>query len=512
MNQGQSVFGIDFGTTNTRVAHYDGKTMHMVPIYDDRGVSYSMPTQVNYEDGRPAAFGYAALHRRQGALPPKPIKWLLDRDDPVEVDGRPMDPVRMAADFFNHLRESVGEAVPSTPMTRAAITIPVQFPPKARLNLILACKQAGIEVTQFFFEPVAALYCDLFTHPTSGIAAVFDWGGGSLDIATIKIEDGIAWTRQVEGWHRGGEHFDEMICEQAVEVFLRSHPELPHTAEDILSTARGRRLRQRAEQVKIELSRGQQSPMEYVALVGGADLDYTLTAAEFEEWIHQSVGEAVNRLKRAIRETGISPGLLARLFLSGGTCNIPAIQERLARQVAGERIVTSIAIPPSLRSDPGGMDDIGNATALGAALLAVHGTRPVFASDVGVRLAHAWDDHDAFFPIFRAGERVTSARRKEQFFVSDASSGVARLMICDRPDTNDKTQGRLLRIIPVPIDPNESWLEVEFSIDRHLVLQVIASGRVAKVQQAEPAWIPDLNLGFEMPARSQARLEKEVLR
>ena len=67
MEQGESVFGIDFGTTNTRVAHYDGKTMHMVPIYDDRGVSYSMPTQVNYEDGRTAAFGYSALQRRQGA-------------------------------------------------------------------------------------------------------------------------------------------------------------------------------------------------------------------------------------------------------------------------------------------------------------------------------------------------------------------------------------------------------------------------------------------------------------
>jgi actin-like ATPase involved in cell morphogenesis len=512
MERRQSVFGIDFGTTNTRVAHYDGKTMHMVPIYDDRGISYSIPTQVNYEDGRPAAFGYSALQRRQGALPPQSIKWLLDRDDPVEVDGRPMDPVQMAADYFTHLRQAVGEAIPSTPMDRAAISIPVEFPPRARINLLRACERAGIEVTHFFFEPVAALYCDLFVHPTSGVAAVFDWGGGSLDIATIKIQDGIAWTRQVEGWHRGGEYFDEMICGQAVEAFLRSHPELPHTADDILFTVRGRRLRQLAEQVKIDVSRGRHGSMEYVALVGGADLDYTLTPGEFEEWIDQSVGEAVNRLKRAIRETGISPGLLARLFLSGGTCNIPAIQERLARQIAGERIVTSIAIPPPLRSDPGGMDDIGNATALGAALLAVHGTRPVFAGDVGVRLAHAWDDHDAFFPIFRAGERVTFAPRKERFFVSDAASGVARLLVCDRPDTAAKPQGRLLRIIPVPIDPNESWLEVEFSVDRHLVLRVVASGSIARAEHAESVWIPDLNLGFEMPARVAARQETEVVR
>ncbi|MHC5540831.1 hypothetical protein ACYOEI_21630, partial [Singulisphaera rosea] len=146
------------------------------------------------------------------------------------------------------------------------------------------------------------------------------------------------------------------------------------------------------------------------------------------------------------------------------------------------------------------------------ALLAVHGTRPVFAGDVGVRLAHAWDDHDAFLPIFRAGERVTFAPKKERFFVSDAASGVARLLVCNRPDTDTKPQGRLLRIISIPIDQNESWLEVEFSVDRHLVLRVVASGSVARAEHAEPVWIPDLNLGFEMPARVAARHEMEVVR
>jgi len=511
MAKGQAVFGIDFGTTNTRVAFYDGKTMHMVPIYDDRGVSYSIPTQVNYEDGRPIAFGHSALQRRQGTLPPQSIKWLLDRDDPVDVNGYSMAPERMAADFFEYLRRAVGEAVPSTPLDRAAVTIPVQFPPRARKKLNEACRMAGIEVTHFFFEPVAALYCDLFAHPTSGVAAVFDWGGGSLDIATVKLQDGIALTRQIEGWHRGGEHFDEMICHQAVEAFLRAYPALPHTAEDILATTRGRRLRQLAERVKIEVSGGGQGTIEYVGLVGSADLDYTLTSADFEEWIERAVSEAVNRLKRAIRETGISPGQIARLFLSGGTCNIPSIQERLARQVAGDRIVTSISIPPSLCSDPGGMDDIGNATALGAALLAVHGTRPVFANDVGVRLAHAWEDHDAFFPIFHAGERVTFEPRRERFFVSDAKSGVARLLVCDRPDAEMRPQGRLLRILPIPIDREEIWLEVEFTVDRYLVLRVSGTGLVARAEHVDPAWIPDLNLGFEVPCQAGAAREKELV-
>lgn len=130
----QVAFGVDFGTTNTRVAYYDGRKLQMIPIFDERGgTSYSLPTAVAYEDGRPVAFGRAALDGRRGALPPQSIKWLLDRgkDEPVEVDGRPMEPAAMAADFFGHLRTLVSRAVPSTPMDRIAVTIPVHFPPRA---------------------------------------------------------------------------------------------------------------------------------------------------------------------------------------------------------------------------------------------------------------------------------------------------------------------------------------------------------------------------------------------
>src|SRR4051812_18533291 len=98
-------FGIDFGTTNTRVAFYDGQALRMVPIRDEKyGKSYGLPTRVTYRDGHPAAFGIAATLPEGGASPPGSIKWLLDRDEPVEVDQIAMEPVRIVADFLAHLR------------------------------------------------------------------------------------------------------------------------------------------------------------------------------------------------------------------------------------------------------------------------------------------------------------------------------------------------------------------------------------------------------------------------
>ncbi len=160
--------------------------------------------------------------------------------------------------------------------------------------------------------------------------------------------------------------------------------------------------------------------------------------------------------------------------------------------------------------DSGGLDDIGNATALGAALLAVHGATPVFASSLGVRLAEAAGDRFYPFPGFQAGDRVSFQSHTESLFVSDAGSGVARLLVCDQGDPVLQPGGRLLRVIPVPIDRKENWLDVTFTLDHHLVLRVEASGRMARARNADgsllsPAWVQQLNLGFPIPSLGGGR-------
>lgn len=498
MDDKTTAFGIDFGTTNTRVAYYDGRKLRVVPMVAGGVHAFEMPTQVSYRDGQAVAFGQEALQQNRGSLPPKPIKWLLCQENPIEVDGHSIAPVRIAADFFRHVKAVVAQSVKGEPLTRAALTIPVHYPPRARTQLQEACRLAGVDVTHFFFEPLAAIYCDLLAHPeSSGVSAVFDWGGGSLDIAAVQIRDGVAFTRQMDGWHRGGTDFDRIICLQALEDFLRKNPKDGFAAEKILDRMKqGRSLQLRAELAKIRLSQQHEAPLSQVAFLGNANLEYHLTRDNFEDWIDHDVTSAIKRLENAIHESGISPKLLSRLFLSGGTCNIPRIKVRLENEVAGNRIVDRLAIPAELRQNPGGLDDIGNATALGAALLAVHGAHPVFASDIGVRLASAHEDR--FYPIFRAGDPVRFATHAERFFVSDASAGVARLLICDRTDATLQPAGRLLRVITVPIDRNENWLDVSFTINRHLVLEVQGTGRIARSFET-PVSIQHFNLGFRMP-------------
>jgi molecular chaperone DnaK len=492
-----TAFGIDFGTTNTRVAYYDGERLRLVPFVLQGIQYYQLPTLVSYASGGVAGVGPEA--RRQGTLPAKPIKWLLGQVEPVEVEGGTREPVEIAADFFRHVRRLVGESIKAEPLTRAAVTIPVHYPPRARQQLQKACALAGIEITHFFFEPIAAIYCSLVANPASGVTAVFDWGGGSLDIATVQIRDGIALTRQVDGWHRGGTDFDRLICEQALNDFLLANPQPGFTADLILDrTNQGRKLKFGVEPFKIKLSNQPQVAFSYNGFLGGKDLKYNISRAHFNDLIEDDVRSGLARLDQALRSSGVTSKVLARLFLSGGTCNIPAVRDRLSAEVAGNRMVDRLQFPDRLKSpgSSGGLDDIGNATAMGAALLAVHAAEPVFASSIGIRLADA--SGDQFYAVFKAGDTVSFQPKAERLFISDASSGVARLLICDQDDPVRQPEGRLLRIVPVPIHRQENWLDVTFTLDRHLVLRVEATGR-KETFRGEPTWVQQLNLGFRIP-------------
>jgi hypothetical protein len=508
----RTVFGIDFGTTNTRIAYCDARRqLRMVPVRDRRGESYSLPTTLACDGGDVVAYGYEAREHHFTRCPPRPIKWLLATDTPVEIGGREYEPVQLAAEFFRHLRAVVREAGLPEALNQAAVTIPVDFPPRARANLQEALSSAGIEVTHFFPEPVAALYCDLFARPTEGVVSVFDWGGGSLDIALLQLRGNVARTLNVDGWHRGGDDFDRLVSRQAVNHFL-AETKVPFDAEELLQGRTALLLQ--AERAKMELSRGDAGgPCETRLLVfdfaSGQNLDFSFTARQFEDWVGADVDRAVALLQRRIRATGISPSVLARLMLSGGTCNIPLVRRQLERRVVGsDRIVNRLSIPERMCFSRAGLDDIGNATAVGAALLATLDTTPIFAADVGVRLAPAYPAEDSFFPVFNADElAVFNTTRKAKFYVSDAADGVARLLVCDRHDPVTQPAGRLLRVLNVPIDRQENWLNVEFRLDRYLSMDVQASGRIARAAAAS-AQIHQLNLGFptpELPSLSSRR-------
>ncbi len=509
-------FGIDFGTTNTRVAYFDGKAVQLAAFSGRQGEQvYQLPTAIAYRDGRPVASGYAAFTTTPAVRFPVPLKWSLTSEEAIDLgDGQTKEPIEAVADFLRSLRQAVLKSFPKAPLEKAAVTIPVHYPPAARARLHTAFRHAGIEVTHFFFEPIAAIYAGLIGQPTTGVSAVFDWGGGSLDVAAVEVRDGIARTREVDGWHRGGTHFDRMIAEQSVNGFLNSHTDDPMistlTAEGVLDRTRwGRLVLDQAVRAKEVLSQREMGDVTVLDFLNHGALEYELTRPTFADLIRADLCGGIARLARVLDASGVTPRTLSRLFLSGGTCNVREVRERLGEEYAA-KLTASLRLPPRLvpRSAGGGLDDIGNATAIGAALLAGQGAAATFAASVGVRLAGA-EGEGRFLPVFRQGDPVRFDHREEvRLFVTNTSGGVARLLVCEQTDDVTQPSGRLLKVITVPVVRSESWLRVGFRVDRHLTLQVRAVGvknfnhdhyRPTQSGRTTEDWVQSLKLGFQLP-------------
>jgi actin-like ATPase involved in cell morphogenesis len=422
-------------------------------------------------------------------------------------DGDTVAPLKVVEDFFFYLKEVVRSSeLQERELTKAAITVPVQFPYQSRENLCRACENVGIEITHIYQEPVAALYCHTLSNRNAAdVAAVFDWGGGTLDVATVKIKDGLAQIQRQDGAKVGGDDFDRILALQALTQFKRDYPETHLSPEEVLEHALyAHSILREAERVKRVLS--DQSEEDFIKedLLAGRHVEFEVQREVFEEWIEPEIERAISLMKRTIKDTGIPLNLVNPVLLSGGTCNIPMIRERLQQEFGPDVIVTELAFNWRKGGDRPPETDVSNATAIGAALLAVFGSEPVFSHDVGIRTGDGEGDTDGFYSIFSKGTQLKVGEPiKEQFFVSNTNTGVARILICDQLDQDMHPQGYLKRILPIAIDYQETWVDVEFELTQHLGLRISGSGRIARSKkEATATFIQELNLAFKIPEHS----------
>ena len=192
-------YGIDFGTTNTAVVGRIA-TEHGVTAKPYGENNQPFPSLVALHPQKSPLFGME-VKRRRGQL----------REKPIKVGGKNYSPLDVAMLFLKYVKESV-EKQTGIPMTQAAISIPVDYNPLQRHALRQAAEKAGILVQTFVSEPTAAyIRCREEIAGASNIA-VFDWGGGTLDVSILTVEKGIVHELAIDGKAFGGNNIDEMIA------------------------------------------------------------------------------------------------------------------------------------------------------------------------------------------------------------------------------------------------------------------------------------------------------------
>jgi Fe-S protein assembly chaperone HscA len=341
------IVGIDLGTTNSLVAYADPQTGQPKCIPGPYGDTLC-PSVVSLDPdgsiivGEPARrrlltqpertiYSVKRLMGRGPADIQNELKLFPFRIDPtsknvirVLLGEKIFTPPEISAFILRELR-NWAEAYFGEPVDRAVITVPAYFNDAQRQATKDAGKIAGLEVLRLVNEPTAAALAYGLHEKQRGRVAVYDLGGGTFDISTLKListTDGdVFQVLSTNGdTHLGGDDIDNLFVSHLQQdiidlyrVDMSSQPELVQELRKAFITA------------KHQLSDGGEAVLR-LALPNGAVYGTGFTRPAFELWIQPIVDRTMGPVKQALADAQLKPTDIDEIVLVGGATRTPLIR------------------------------------------------------------------------------------------------------------------------------------------------------------------------------------------
>ncbi len=326
--------GIDLGTTNSAAAVFDGE--QVTAVRNAQGASLT-PSVVRI-DGRGNITVGARARRyleRDAKNTRGEFKRLMGTSQDLAFASADITrkPEELSAEVLKSLRKDIEDQFGFAPQ-RAVISVPALFELPQNAATSEAARLAGFEQVELLQEPIAsALAAGWSAEESAGSWLVYDLGGGTFDASLLETRDGLLRVIGHDGDNfLGGRDFDWAIVDwllaqikQQTEVELsRSKPE--HTAAIT-------RLKQLAEEAKIELSRNESTEIAIIELPvpGGdpLDLEVSLDREMLETLCLALVDRTLDVCTRLCKTHGLDPGGLHHVVLVGGPSVMPIVRRRV---------------------------------------------------------------------------------------------------------------------------------------------------------------------------------------
>lgn len=249
---------------------------------------------------------------------------------PQEISARIL--MKLKRDAETYLGESVTDAV---------ITVPAYFNDAERQATKEAGEIAGLNVLRIINEPTAAaLAYGLDKGKEDELILVFDLGGGTFDVSLLEVgkDDDFSTiqVRSTSGDNRlGGDDWDQRLVDHLVKKFKET------TGVDVANDKIAlQRLKEAAEQAKKELSQSTSTQVQlpYLSLTesGPANLDETITRAQFEDLTRDLLERTRKPFEDVIKEAGVKVADIAHVVLVGGSTRMPAVSELVKSLLGGK--------------------------------------------------------------------------------------------------------------------------------------------------------------------------------
>ncbi|MFB6548379.1 Hsp70 family protein [Streptomyces sp. NPDC056405] len=330
--------GIDFGTTNSVAAQWNGEYVEILELggqgldadWERPGFEKLYPSVVGTSSLRTGAlFGWEAKLRSEEAV--EACKRLL-RDEPlVTVGGRRFAATTAAAGVFRSMATAAEEEA-ATEIGEAVITVPANATGAARFRTREAARAAGIAVKTLLNEPTAAAIAYAHTMEEDGEFLVFDWGGGTMDATLLLHDDGFFDEKASRGVNMlGGLEIDarlrRMVIDRAPARRTWSESEQRQFALDI-------------ERNKILLS-----TQESVRVTTPDGIAVEIDQDEFSAAIQDLISRALDPVEGCLDQARIDPSELKAVLMIGGSSQIPAVRDAVAEALDCELVGADLCHP-----------------------------------------------------------------------------------------------------------------------------------------------------------------------
>ena len=215
--------GIDLGTTNSEVAVNSKGTIEIVKnVWQDE---YT-PSVFGFDKAKNKIIGKKAYEKlfKDGSSEEEKnykseVKRLMGTPEKVSFPNASikMNAEEISAEILKSLREDVQRKYPDTNANAAVITVPAYFSILQKESTKRAGELAGFEYIVLLQEPIAAAMSYGFDSNINENVIVYDFGGGTFDVAVVSSKDGIISVLNQNGDNfLGGKDIDNKIVEEVI--------------------------------------------------------------------------------------------------------------------------------------------------------------------------------------------------------------------------------------------------------------------------------------------------------
>ncbi len=246
----------------------------------------------------------------------------------VQLDNKLKSPEEISAIILQKIKQDVEKRL-GEKVNQAVITVPAYFNDSQRQATKDAGKIAGFEVLRIINEPTAAALSYDFDTKKNQKIAVYDLGGGTLDVTILELLNGLYRVLSTCGdTHLGGDDFDQSVMEWVLAKF-QTETGL-NLREDPVAV---QRLREASEKAKCDLSTNAQTEINlpFIAKKDGIplNLSYSITREAFEELVAPLVERSFEPCRKALKDANLAPVDLNEVILVGGMTRMPKVREKV---------------------------------------------------------------------------------------------------------------------------------------------------------------------------------------